>query len=235
MTIPTRPARLAGLSYLGLAVSGMLAYLVIRQQLYVPDDAVATTANLVEQTTLARLGIAMDLTVVLTQALAAVWFFMLFRGVSSFAAGAIAAFGLVNAVLILVATAFTATALDVALSDGSRGVDGPAATQLLYELSGTTWDLGGLFFGLWLIPMGWCAMRSGFVPRALGRVLVAGGIGYVLGTYVAHAPGLSGASFALTVPAAVGEMWMVGYLLWKGLRRATPVPADRAVRVPTHG
>ena len=24
---------------------------------------------------------------------------------------------------------------------------------------------GALFFGLWLIPMGWCVLRSGWMPR----------------------------------------------------------------------
>lgn len=221
-------ARLTGLAYLGLAVCGLLGYMVVRQQLYVAGDAAATTANLVAHGGLARFGIAADLTTVLTQALTAVWFARLFRRVHTFAAGAIAAFGLVNAVIILVATVFSATALDVALADGAPG-DRVATAQLLYELNGAAWNLGGLFFGLWLIPMGWLAWRSGYMPRLLGWTLVGGGIGYVLSTYVAAlAPGLAGPAYALTVPATVGELWMVGYLLWKGV-------GPRAAAQPAHG
>jgi len=214
-----RTARLTGLAYLGLAVSGMLGFLLVRQRLFVPGDAAATTANLVADETLARLGTAVDLTVVLTQALAAVLFARLFRRVDALAAGSIAAFGLVNAVVILVAAAFSATALDVALEGPAPGADSPATAQLLYELTDITWALGGLFFGLWLVPMGWLALRSGYFPRALGWVLVAGGVGYVLSTYVvAVAPDLADASYALTLPATVGELWMVGHLLWRGVR-----------------
>jgi Domain of unknown function (DUF4386) len=218
MTTLKSTARLTGLAYLGLAISGMLGYLLVRGQLYVPGDAAATTANLVQHEALARFGVTVDVTVVLTQALAALWFFRLFRHVQAFAAGAIAAFGLVNAVIILVAAVFSATALDVALAHAASGGDRAATAQLLYELSSAAWNLGGLYFGLWLIPMGWLAWRSGYMPRLLGWVLVAGGVGYIVSTYVVYlAPGLAGSSYALTVPASVGEFWMVGYLLWKGV------------------
>jgi hypothetical protein len=219
MTALQRTARLTGLAYLGLAISGMLGFLLVRQQLYVPGDAVATTANLVGNEALARLGIAIDLTVVLTQVLAALLFFKLFRRVDAFAAGAIAAFGLINAVVILVAAVFSATALDVALGGTAPAGDRAATAQLLYELTDASWNLGGMFFGLWLIPMGWLAWRSGYLPRPLGWVLIVGGVGYVLSTYVIYlAPGLAESSFALTVPATVGELWIVGHLLWKGVR-----------------
>ncbi|MBU4335116.1 MAG: DUF4386 domain-containing protein [Actinobacteria bacterium] len=224
-------ARLTGLAYLGLAISGVLGLLVVRGQLYVPGDAAATTANLVEHGALARFGVAVDLTTVLTQALAALWFFTLFRRVSSLAAGAITAFGIVNSVVILGATVFSATALGVVYADSASTGDLAATAQLLYELSGTAWDLGGLFFGLWLIPMGWLAWRSGFMPRALGWVLIGGGVGYVLSTYLVYlAPNLTGLSSALTVPASIGEFWMVGYLLWKGVGSGVVAQGDQTAR-----
>jgi hypothetical protein len=54
---------------------------VIRTRLFDPDDPAATLANLVEHESLARLGIAVDLGIVITQALVAVWFYRLFRSV----------------------------------------------------------------------------------------------------------------------------------------------------------
>ena len=56
----------------------------------------------------------LQLGIVLTQALAAVWFYRLFRSVDTFAAGLIAVFGMVNAAAILGSAAVLATALDVA-------------------------------------------------------------------------------------------------------------------------
>jgi hypothetical protein len=233
MTTLKSTARLTGLAYLGLAISGMLGFLLVRGQLYVPGDAAATTANLVGHEALARFGVAIDLSGVLTQALVALWFFKLFRRVNSFAAGAIAAFGLVNAVIMLVAVVFSATGLDVALGDAAAPGDRAATAQLMYELSGAAWNVGGLFFGLWLIPMGWLAWRSGYMPRLLGWVLIVGGVGYVLSTYVVYlAPGLAGSSYALTVPASVGEFWMVGYLLWKGVGPGAAVQGNETYNSP---
>jgi hypothetical protein len=214
----SKTARRAGLAYLGLAISGMVGFLLIRSRLLEPGDATATALNLVESEGLARLGIAVDLTIVVTQALAALYFFKLFRGVNTLAAGSLAAFGLINSVAIMIATGFSATALQVAID----GVGNPGAADtalLLYELSGTAWGVGALFFGLWLIPMGWLALRSG-LPRALGRILIGGGFGYLLSAYTTYLlPDASGLTDVLTVPATIGELWMIGYLLIKGVRR----------------
>jgi hypothetical protein len=216
MTATKRTARLTGVAYLGLAISGVLGFLVIRSQLFEPGDAATTAMNLMEREGLARLGIAVDLTVVLTQALAALYFFKLFRDVNTFAAGSLAAFGFMNAAAILVATAFSATALEVTL-DGAA----PTTALLLYDLNTAAWGVGSLFFGLWLIPMGWLAMRSGFMPRPLGWILIAGGVGYILSAYASHL--VSDADVladALTVPAAIGEFWIIAYLLIIGVRPA---------------
>jgi hypothetical protein len=149
-----------------------------------------------------------------------VWFYRLFRSVDTFTAGLVAVFGMVNAVAILGSAAVLATALDVA-DDRSLAVSGGAAATvaLLYVISGHLWGVGGLFFGLWLIPMGWLVVRSRWMPQLLGKVLMAGGLGYVLSTFVSYA--FANADLAaglLTVPATIGELWMVGYLILFGVR-----------------
>lgn len=216
----TGTARTTGLLYLGLAVTGALGFLLVRGQLFVADDPGGTLSNLVEHTSMARLGVVLELGIVLTQALAAVWFYRLFRSVDSFAAGLVAVFGMVNAVAILGSAAALATALDVADDKSLAVSEGAAATvQLLYVISGHLWGVGGLFFGLWLIPMGWLVVRSRWLPRPLGQVLMVGGVGYMLSTFVsyvfANADVVAG---LLTVPATIGELWIVGYLILFGVR-----------------
>jgi hypothetical protein len=226
MTTTQRSAQRTGLAYLVLAVSGIVGFLLIRRQLYVPDDAMRTAANLVAHEGLARLGIAADLVTVLTQALAAVGFFLVFRRVDSAGAASITAFGLVNSVVVLVATAFSATALQVALRGGPTSA---SEVLMLYDLNAATWSAGGLFFGLWLIPMGWLTLRSGSMPPVLGWILVVGGVGYVLSTLVTFlAPDASGLAGVLPLPATVGEVWMIGYLLIKGMPERPGVPGRPA-------
>ncbi|MBD8869314.1 DUF4386 domain-containing protein [Nocardioides donggukensis] len=230
MTDQVRTARVAGAWYLGLAVTGVLGFLLVRPAIYVDADAAATLANLQDQGGLARLGVVLEMGIVVTQALAAIWFYKLFRGVSNVAAVSIAAFGLVNAVAIMASAAFLATAVAVA-EDTSLAPAGDAAATvgLLYELSSNAWGVGALFFGLWLIPMGWVAITTARYPRALGWILVVGGVGYMLSSVVDHAFADRSSLLVegLTLPASVGEFWMIGYLLIRGIRPEATAPADR--------
>ena len=143
-------ARTTGLLYLALALTGLVGFLVLRPQVFT-DDAAATVAELVEHESVARLVVALELGVVVAQALVAVWFYRLFRSVDAVAAGALAAFGLVNATAILVSAASLATALGLALDPIG---DATGQVHLLVGLSDNLWVAGGLFFGLWLVPMG---------------------------------------------------------------------------------
>ena len=136
-----RIARMTGLFYLGMAIAGVLGFLVIRPRLFAADDPSATLAHLVGNESLARAGVVMEMLMVLAQALTAIWFYRLFRAVDAFAAGGIAAFGLVNAVLGLSSAAFLATAVEVAF--GPVG-DAPATVYLMYLMSGNLWGVGAL-------------------------------------------------------------------------------------------
>jgi hypothetical protein len=221
-TVSLKPtARLTGLFYLGIAVTGMLGFLVVRPALYNPTDAAATLANLTGQEGLARVGIALELGIVVTQALAALWFFRLFRTVNDFAAGMIAVFGMVNAVAILASAAAMVTALAVALDPVlAPGGDAAGTAQLMYAFSSSSWAAGALFFGLWLIPMGYLVIVSEWMPRLMGQILIGGGVGYVLSAFVVALvpPAFSWVGEVLTVPATIGEFWMIGYLLIFGVR-----------------
>ncbi len=216
----TRTARITGLLYLGLAVTGTFGFLVVRNQIFVADNPGETLAHLTERASLARLGIVLEMSIVLTQALAALWLYRLFRSVDSFAAGSLAAFGLVNAVMIAGSAAMLATALDVA-GDTSLAAasDAGATAQLLYVVSQNLWGVGAIFFGLWLIPMGRLVLRSGWLPRLLGWILIWGGVGYVLSAFVAFIfPDADAVTELMTLPATVGEFWILGYLIIVGVR-----------------
>lgn len=231
-----RTARVTGLWYLALAVTGMVGFLVIRSQVYAAGDPAATLSNLMERAGLARLGVVVELGVVASQALVAVWFYKLLRRFNPTAAWAVAVFGMMNAAAIMASAAFMATAVAVAGEPAlAVGGDTAATVQLLYSLSEASWGVGALFFGLWLIPMGYVAATSGRMPLWLGRVLVVGGAGYVVSAVasfgLADAPGwlVEG----LVVPATIGELWMIGYLLTVGIRPravgvAEAVPAGHA-------
>jgi hypothetical protein len=226
-----REAGLTGLAYLGLGITGMLGFLVIRSRLFVPDDPASTLENLLAHEMLARWGIALEVGVVLTQVLAALGFYRLFRPVDPFLAGALALFGSFNAAAIMGSAAFLATALQVAVDP--VGAAGAGTSQLMYVVSTNFWGVGSLFFGLWLLPMGLLVLRSGWAPRALGWILLVGGAGYVVSAFTGYLlPDAAALASVLVVPATVGEFWMIGWLLVTGWRRRQP---SRPPATAAHG
>ena len=166
----TSTARVTSAWYLGLAITGIAGFLLVRPALYVDGDPAATLQNLATRQGLARFSVVLEMGIVVTQALAAVWFYKLLRPLRPVAGVAVAAFGLVNAVAIMASAVFLATAAAVA-GDQSllAGGDPAAAVGLLHQLSTHAWGIGALFFGLWLIPMGWAAVTTGRFPAPLGR------------------------------------------------------------------
>lgn len=221
-----RTARITGLFYLGLALTGLLGSVMVRAQLFAADNPNATLSNMMEDEWLARLYIVLEMGVVLTQALTAVWFYRLFRSVDTFAAGSLAAFGMVNAIAIMGSAALLATALEAA-DDASLTVSGgtAATVQLLYVASGHLWGVAAMFFGLWLMPMGWLVVRSRWLPQPLGWILIAGGVGYLISAFVSYLfPDADIISQLLIVPAVIGELWIVGYLIVVGVHERASAP-----------
>ncbi|HNU43285.1 MAG TPA: DUF4386 domain-containing protein, partial [Cyclobacteriaceae bacterium] len=154
---------------------------------------------------------------VVSQALAAAWFYKLFREINGWAASTLAVWGLTNSVIIMVSAISMGAALDVASSVQPLDSKIPSI-QLLSSLSSNAWGVGSLFFGLWLIPMGYIIVSSNRMPRGLGFTLIVGGVGYLLSAFLSYA-GVKGTFVnVLTIPASVGEFWIVGYLLIFGIR-----------------
>jgi len=83
------------------------------------------------------------------------------------------------------------------------------------------WGVGSLFFGLWLLPMGYIIVSSNRMPRWLGITLISGGIGYLLSAFLKYAGVSSPVVGTLVIPATVGEFWMIGYLLIFGIRNSS--------------
>jgi hypothetical protein len=65
-----------------------------------------------------------------------------------------------------------------------------------------------IFFALWLVPLGYRVIRSGYFPRVLGYLLVVACVGYIV-DLVAYflAPGVEGSVLPSSAAAgAIGEL-----------------------------
>ncbi len=209
-------ARTTGIWYLMMAISGILGFMVFHSQVYDADPR-QTLTNLLEAETVARLRMLFELAIIISQALTAIWFYRLFSEINAWAALATLIWGTVNAVAIMISAIAMGAAIHIAPSSHTLE-DKLVAIELLTTLISNAWGVGALFFGLWLMPMGYVITSSKRMPVWLGRTLILGGIGYVISVFFKYA-GISGSWVgALTLPATVGEFWMIGYLLIFGIR-----------------
>lgn len=212
-------ARLTGLWYLLLAISGIMGFMVYHPQVYVTNDPEKTLSNLINNASVARMRLLFELVIIVSQALAAVWFYKLFISINKWAASVLCIWGTVNSVVIMVSAIAMNAAIDIA-SSSQTVQEKTVLIQLLVNLIAYSWSIGGLFFGLWLLPMGYIVISSKRMPVALGYVLIAGGIGYLLQTFL-NAAGVQHKLLNLLImPATAGELWIVGYLLIFGIRPA---------------
>jgi hypothetical protein len=229
MPDPVRLARIAGGLYLLMCVLGGAAHLVVRAGVRVPGDAAATAANVAAEPGLFRAALVADVVMATAFVLLGLVLHRLLAPVDRRAAGAMVLFVTVGAALILSALVFHLAAGLVATDPAyatASGRDG--LVLLLVDLHHHGYVLAGVFFGLWLLPLGHLARRSGLFPPLLGLALIVAGGAWILHTLtVIGLPDRSLLHTVLSLPT-FAELAMVAYLLVRGVRRpstARPVPA----------
>ncbi|MCX2681283.1 DUF4386 domain-containing protein [Galbibacter sp. EGI 63066] len=211
-------AKVTGVWYLIMAISGMLGFIVFHPQIFVSNDPEKTLTNLINLESLSRIRLLFEFVLIIAQALTAVWFYRLFKDINNWAAWAVGIWGMMNSAAIMISAISMSSAIEIASSSIQTHEDKVILIELLGNLITNAWGVGSLFFGLWLIPMGYIIIRSKRMPIWLGRTLIIGGIGYLLSTFI-NCLGLNSPFLQiLVIPATVGEFWMIGYLLIYGIR-----------------
>jgi hypothetical protein len=211
-------ARWTGIWYLGLAVSGLLGFVFFHPQVFVSGDPKSTVANLIELESTARIRLILEFAIVVFQSLAAVFFYKLFKNINEWAAWILGLWGMVNAIIIMVSAISIASAIGIATAAVQSMEDKNVSVDILQHIIANAWGVGSLFFGLWLLPMGYIVIQSKSMPIWLGRTLLIGGFGYILNVVIHYAGIDFDYNNILTIPATIGEFWMIGYLLIFGIR-----------------
>jgi hypothetical protein len=210
-------ARITGVWYLMLAITGMVGFLMLHSRIYVAGDPSTTLSNLVAHETIARTRLLFEFLIVVSQALAAVWFYKLFKDIRHNASWALAAWGMMNAAAIMISAMAMGGAIEVANSTQGQQ-EKIIMIQIFAQFIKNAWGVGSLFFGLWLIPMGYIVVSTHRMPVWLGRVLILGGAGYLISAFISYMGVHEAWVEMLVIPATVGEFWMIAYLLIFGIR-----------------
>ena len=119
-----------------------------------------------------------------------------------------------------------------AVDMSSLGTEGSNA-MVLFLLDTQHYGLliAQMFFGLWLVPLGYLAHKSGWFPKALALALVVAGGCYVVDLLTAFlVPDVNQIIGAfIVIPCIIAEIWMLGYLLIIGVKTEKTVKPDESV------
>jgi hypothetical protein len=233
MTSPRRQARIAGLFYLLLALFSGGTSIWFDAVILEPGDAAATAGNVVTHAGTLRAVLVAELAGAVSYVLAAMALYRLLRHVDPASAAAMVVFSAIGSALMGAGALCSYAAFAVATDPSWATALGGGTDSLvlaMYDLREHGYLLAQVHFALWLLPMARLVHRSGWFPRGLAALLVIGAAGYLVDLAARIAiPTVGGelSPFAV-LPAIVGELWMVGYLLVKGVRSgaaAAPAPA----------
>ena len=183
-----KTARLAGFLYLLSILPGILALVYVPGKLFVEGNAAATADRLRASGTLLRWGIGGELIGFSIFVLVALVLYRLFKPVSEGPALAMMVLILLSIPITFVGVLPEVAALDLAGGGGAGGTSylsalglhqRDALAYLCLHMHVQGFIVAQVFWGLWLIPFGICVMRSGFIPRFLGILLMIAACGYI--------------------------------------------------------
>ncbi len=228
MNSPKRLARIAGVLYLIVAVFGAFAHFFVRGKVYLPGDAASTAEKVVENSGLVRIGVVADLFQATVFLFVAMTLYLLLKHVNKNVAGAMVVLVAIATTIMSLNMVFQFAGLLVA-TEGSYvatlGTEGSnALVLLLFDLQHYGYLIAQIFFGLWLVPLGYLAYNSGMFPKALGVLLIVGGVAYLVDMLLLFLVPDFGEQVTafVVIPPAVAEIFTLGYLLVKGVRTSPP-------------
>jgi hypothetical protein len=182
---PRFKARIAGVFYLLTTLTRMFVEIFVRNRLVVSDDAAATATNILAHEPLWWWGFAADILAFASYIALTALLYELFKHVNGSLSLVAAFFSLVACVVQAISSLFHLAPLF--LLGGARYLNAFTVEQLqalalvFLKLRAAAYhSIGLVFFGLYCLLVGILILRSTFLPRILGVLMVLGGLSYVL-------------------------------------------------------
>jgi hypothetical protein len=218
-----RTARQAGLLYLATSIFAMIGFFYLHPRFIISGDAAGTARNIVANEQLYRASILIDLVSMFLFILAVLALYRLFENVDRNQARLMVA--LVGTGIAAVFASFALNMAPLVLLSGADYLSAFSRLQLeeLAHASLMVLDEQGnvltSIWGLWLFPFAVLTIKSGFLPRFLGVLLILSGVAYVVSCvaaigFPAHVDTVSKLAF----PFYFGELIVVLWLAFIGAK-----------------
>lgn len=215
--------RITGLFYLFVIICAGFSQGYVRGTLVVPEDAVATAENILQNKALFQLGLTTDLIAFLFDVVISILLYQIFKpfhkGLALLSAGfrliahpAIASINLLNHYM-------TMKVLDTnVFTDSFSTEQVQEMSSLLMEAHHYGYLIAGGFFGVHCILFGVLIYKSNVFPKLFGGLLLGSGAGYLIETFGNfNFPGYENQTALIVgIAAAIGEIGITIYMLTKG-------------------
>ena len=180
---PLVTARVAGLLYLIVAILGGFGFF-LGQSLITPGDAGLTAGNVLASESLFRLASVSALVAQTVQIVLVLVLYNLLKPVNKNIAVLMVIFSLVGIPIAMLNLLNQFAALLLLSGAGYLAAFETdqlhSLTMLFLDLQTIGVSIAQIFWGLWLLPLGYLVYKSGFLPGILGILLMIGGFGYLV-------------------------------------------------------
>jgi len=216
-------ARLAGALYVLLGLTAPFSLLYVPRKLIVRGNAAATAENILGSEMMFRLGMVGELAGTAIFIVLVMVLYRLFNRVDKMQASLMAVFALISVPITFVGVVNEIAALTLLrapefLSTFSKPQLDAMALFFL-GLHSRTILVNEIFWGLWLFPFGILVMRSRFIPRILGILLIINCFAYLAESLTGLLmPDYAGVISRVATYAELGELWIMLWLLIKGAK-----------------
>lgn len=235
METTKQKARRAGLLYLLMGITAPIGLMVVPGRLIVSGNAAATAERIRDAEWLLRVGIASELFHQAVAIFLVMALFRLFKDVDERLSAMTVILGALVSVPIMFLNVLNQVAALILVSgapflapfDG-RQLD--ALAYLFIRLHSRGIDIASIFWGLWLFPFGALVIRSGFIPRALGVLMMIAGAGYLAASFTSLVlPNYEKLVGGYALILEMGELPIIFWLLiWGARERPARTPARAA-------
>jgi hypothetical protein len=225
-----KKARIAGFLYLLVIVTGIFAQ-VSRSSFIVTEDAQATAQNIKASEMLFRMSLVSDLLMISCYLLLACTLFLLLKPVNKSLAQLFVLFTTVS-VAIMSLNMLNQFAALLLLSETSyltifETNELSAQAMFFLDLHKQGYLIAQIFFGLWLFPLGYLVLKSGFFPRVLGMLLILATFGHLIEIFTAFLfPNYAVVTYPGLIIATIGEFSFCFWLLIKGAKEGTHLSSE---------
>lgn len=225
MTQNKKTARIAGLLYFAVVITGIFSLMYVPNKLIVWDNAPITFNNIVSNQSLFRLGIVSGLICYTFFLFLPLVLYKLLKPVNDNYAKLMVLLAVISVPIyfVNVQNAFTI----LSLVSSSNYLNGFSTEQIksMVMLYLDQYENGmrivHIFSGFWLFPFGYLVFKSGFLPKFLGILLMLGCFGYLINftgnTLISNYSEI-GIGKYIQLPASLGEIGICLWLLFMGVK-----------------